>query len=342
MKRVLAVLAMSVAFAGSLPAQTKIEQVVARVNSDIILKSEVDRELELRRLRMVEQGLDATQIAAAMPEQERTVVRDLIDKALLLQVAKEAGLNADLDVLKTMEQLRTERGFATMEDLEKAIIKDYGDLEEFKNDIRTEYLTRQVIEHEVYGRIVVTNEEMRKYYDEHQKEFDKPAGVRLAEITVLVDRRLPDQVATQRKKIEEALAAIKKGDDFAEVAQKYSEVSSADKGGDVGFIAGDLKEQTNEQVANALEGVEKGQTTGIVEFDDALIIFKVTDKHNGGILSFELAQSAIWNALMSQVAPDKVREFLTRLRDDGFVDVKEGFVDVGAKAKAGKTAAATP
>ena len=342
MKRVLAVLAMSVTFAGSLPAQTKIEQVVARVNSDIILKSEVERELELRRLRMTEQGMDATQIAAAMPEQERTVVRDLIDKALLLQVAKEAGLNADLDVLKTMEQLRTERSFATMEDLEKAIIKDYGDLEEFKNDIRTEYLTRQVIEHEVYGRIIVTNEEMRKYYDEHQKEFDKPAGVRLSEITVLVDRRLPDQVATQRKKIEEALAAIKKGDDFAEVAQKYSEVSSADKGGDVGFIAGDLKEQTNEQVAKALEGIEKGQTTDIVEFDDALIIFKVTDKHNGDILSFELAQSAIWNALMSQVAPDKVREFLTRLRDDGFVEVKEGFVDVGAKAKAGKTAAATP
>ena len=62
---------------------------------------------------------------------------------------------------------------------------------------------------------------MRKYYDEHTSEFDKPAGVRVAEITVLVDRRLPDQVATQRKKIEEALAAVKKGDNFAEIAEKY-------------------------------------------------------------------------------------------------------------------------
>lgn len=341
MKRILTALGLSVVLAGSLPAQTKIEQIVARVNSDIILKSEVDRELELRRLRMAEQGMDAAQIAQAMPEQERTVVRDLIDKALLLQVAKEAGLNADLDVLKTMEQLREERKFATMDDLERAIIKDYGDLEEFKNDIRSEYLTRQVIEHEVYGRIVVTNEEMRKYYDEHQQEFDKPAGIRIAEITVLIDRRLPDQVATQRKKVEDALAAIKKGDDFGEVALKYSEVSSAEKGGDVGFIAGDLKEQTNEQVAKALEGLGKGQTTDIIEFDDALTIFKVTDKHNGGILSFELAQGAIWNELMSRVAPDKVREFLTRLRDEGFVDVKEGFADVGARAKPGKTASAT-
>src|SRR5262245_41521495 len=201
MKRALAALGITIAIANPLWAQKKIEQVVARVNSDIILRSDIDHELEMRRLKMTEQGADQAQIAQAMTEQSRMVVRDLIDKQLLLQVAKEAGLSADLDVLKTMEQLKMERGFATMEDLEKAIIKDYGDLDEFKNDIKTEYLTRQVIEHEVYGRIIITNEEMRKYYDEHQKEFDRPAGVRLSEITVLVDRRLPDQVANQRKKI---------------------------------------------------------------------------------------------------------------------------------------------
>jgi peptidyl-prolyl cis-trans isomerase SurA len=342
MKRILSVMAMTIVLGNPVLAQKKIEQIVARVNSDIILKSDLDRELETRRLRMAEQGADAAQVNQAMAEASRTVVRDLIDKALLMQVAKEAGLNADLDVLKTMEQLRTQKGFATIEDLERAIIKDYGDLDEFKNDIRTEYLTSQVIQHEVYGRIVITSEEMRKYYDDHMQEFDKPAGVRIAEITVLIDKRLPDQVDLQRKKIEEALAALKKGDDFGDVAQKYSEVSSAEKGGDVGFIAGDLKEQTNEQVANALEGLQKNQTSDIVEFNDALTIFKVTDKHTGGILSFELAQNLIWNQLMNKVAPDKVREFLMKLREDGFVEVKEGFQDTGARSKTKKTASTTP
>ena len=89
------------------------------------------------------------------------------------------------------------------------------------------------------------------------KDFDKPAGVRVAEVTVLIDRRLPDQVATQRKKIEEALAAVKKGDNFAEVAEKYSEVATAENGGDVGFIAGDLKDQVNEEVAKALQGLKR-------------------------------------------------------------------------------------
>jgi peptidyl-prolyl cis-trans isomerase SurA len=178
--------------------------------------------------------------------------------------------------------------------------------------------------------MIVTNEEMRKYYEEHKSDFDRPAGIRIAEITVLVDRRLPDQVAVQRKKIEDALAAVKKGDDFGDVAEKYSEVTTAERGGDMGFVSGDLKENLNEDIAKALEGVDKGQVTNIVEFNDAFTFFKVTDKHSGGILSFDLAQREIQYQLLSKAAPDKVRAFLTELRENAFVEVKAGFQDSGA------------
>lgn len=346
MNKILAILLLATVVVCPAVAQkpaTKIEQIAARVNGDIILKSDVDREIELMRYEKSQQpGADPAQIARELQEESKNVLRNLIDKTLLVQVAKEAGLSAELDVQKTMEELRVEKKFATMEELEKAILKDYGDVDEFKNDIRTKFLTQQVIDHEVIGRIIITQEEMRKYYDEHQKEFDKPAGVRVAEITVLIDRRLPDQVATQRKKIEEALAAVKKGDSFADVAEKYSEVSTAEKGGDIGFIGGDLKEQVNEDVAKALEGLGKNQTTDIVEFNDAFTIFKITDKHNGGILSFELAQNFIWSTLMNGLAPDKIREYLAKLREDGFVDVKPGYEDSGASAKSRKSASATP
>ena len=342
MKRTIAILVAAAVMAGPAWAQVKIDQIVARVNADIILKSEIDRELALRRGEMLKEGMDPARVEQTLAEESGQVLGDLIDKVLLVQVAKEAGLSAELDVLKTLEQLREDNKFATMEDLEKAIVKDYGDLEEFKNDIRTKFLTQQVIDHEVYGRIVITNEEMRKYYDEHIKEFDKPAGVRLSEIVVVIDRRLPDQVATQRKKAEEALAALKDGDDFREVAEKYSEVSTGANGGDIGFIAGDVKEQTNEIVAKALENVAKNQITDIVELNDALVIYKVTDKHGGGILPFELAQQYIWPEFMRRVAPEKIREFLVRLREDGFVEVKPGFQDAGARQKPGKTAAANP
>ena len=331
MKKALFSLGLAIVVALPAAAQQKIEQIAARVNGDIILKSEIDRELENMRGEMMQQpGMDPTKLEREMAEQSKLVLRNLIDRTLLLQIAKEANLNADTDVEKTLEDLRVERKFATREELEKAIIKDYGDLDEFKNDIRTKFLTQQVIEHEVYGRMVVTSEEMRKYYDEHQMDFDRPAGIRISEITVLVDRRLPDQVAVQRKKVEDALAAVKKGDNFEEVAEKYSEVVTAERGGDMGFVSGDLKQNLNEDIAKALEGMDKGQVTNIVEFNDAFTFFKVTDKHNGGILSFDLAQREIQYTLLSKAAPDKVRAFLTELREQAFVEVKPGFQDLGA------------
>ena len=331
MKKALFSLGLAIVVALPAAAQQKIEQIAARVNGDIILKSEIDRELENMRGEMMQQpGMDPTKLEREMAEQSKLVLRNLIDRTLLLQIAKEANLNADTDVEKTLEDLRVERKFATREELEKAIIKDYGDLDEFKNDIRTKFLTQQVIEHEVYGRMVVTSEEMRKYYDEHQMDFDRPAGIRISEITVLVDRRLPDQVAVQRKKVEDALAAVKKGDNFEEVAEKYSEVVTAERGGDMGFVSGDLKQNLNEDIAKALEGLDKDQVTNIVEFNDAFTFFKVTDKHNGGILSFDLAQREIQYTLLSKAAPDKVRAFLTELREQAFVEVKPGFQDLGA------------
>lgn len=324
-------------------AQKKIEQIAARVNGDIILKSDIERHLETLRADLADQiqqkKISVEDGQKMFDEDKQNALRDLIDRALLVQVAKEAGLSADADVFKTMEQLRTERNFATMDDLEKAILKDYGDIEEFKNDIRARVLTQKVVEHEVYGRIVITQEEQRKFYDEHKQDFDKPAGVRLSEIVIFVDQRLPDQVATQRKKAEEALAAIKKGDDFAEVAKKFSEYSDAAVGGDMGYIEVEL----DEHIKKAIEKLAKNQTTDIVEAADAFEIFKVTDKHNGGILSFELAERFIYSAIMSDLAPPKVREFLTKMREEGFVDVKEGFKDEGAaKTKAKTTASAKP
>jgi peptidyl-prolyl cis-trans isomerase SurA len=322
-------------------AQKKIEQIVARVNSDIILKSELDRHLENLRSELTEgvaqKRFTAEEAEKIFQEDKQNALRDLIDRRLLMQVAKENDWSAEVDVFKAMEQLRTERGFATMDDLERAIRKDYGDVEDFKEDIRAQILTRKVIERMVYGRIVVTQEEERKFYEAHQKDFDKPAGVRLSEIVILVDRRLPDQVATQRKKAEEALAAVKKGDDFAEVAKKYSEVPDAADGGDMGYVTVEL----SDDISKAIEKLAKNQTTDIVEVTDAFEIFKVTDKHAGGILSFDLAERFVYSRLMEDLAPPKTREYLNQLREEGFIDVKEGFKDEGALKPKTKTAAAT-
>jgi len=317
-------------------AQTKtVDEIVAWVNSDIILKSDYDLRRSQIRTELSEpaprgRGLQGAQLEQAFNEATKTLMRDLIDETLLLQQAKEMGLNADLEVVKTMEQLRQERKLASMDELEKAIVQQGMQVDEFKQNIRTRYLTSQVLQREVYGRVVITMDEMKKYYEGNTKSFDRPAGIRVREISVYTENRGPVEVESQKKKIEEALAAIKKGDNFAEVAAKYSESQTAQEGGDLGFfVKGELAGPL-EEVASKLN---RAQTSDVITLKGAFMILKVEDKHEGGILPFELAQKEISDILFQQAVQPKIREFLTKMRADGFIKVADGYADLGIPAK---------
>ncbi|PYS51068.1 MAG: hypothetical protein DMG13_19625 [Acidobacteria bacterium] len=331
--------------AGTALAQTKtVEEIVARVNGDIILKSELDRAKERLRAELATpaprgQGLQGAQLEQVFAEQSKNALRDLIDQTLLLQRAKEMDLNADLEVVKTMERMRLEYNIPTTEQLEQEITKQLGNLDEFKQEVRTRYLTGQVLGREVYGKVVVTNEELRKYYEENSKNFDRPEGMRVREIVVSTKDRGPEEIESQKKKAEEAVAAIKKGDDFAEVARKYSESQTAQDGGDLGFFAkGELAKPLEDAVTN----LDKGQTTDLLTVPDGFIILKLEDKHNGGVLPFELAQKEITDILFQQHAQPKIREYLSKLRSEGFIEVREGNTDTGTPSKTEKVSEVAP
>ena len=68
------------------------------------------------------------------------------------------------------------------------------------------------------------------------------------------------------------------------------------------------------------------------------MIVKVADKHDGGLLSFELAQNEIANRLYAERQGPKIREYLLKLRNDGFVEVRDGYVDTGAAPKTAQSA----
>jgi parvulin-like peptidyl-prolyl isomerase len=318
---------------GSSFAQTKtIEEIVAWVNSEVILKSEYEeRKVELRsdlaQPAPRGPGLRGAQLEQAYNEQSKLVLQQLIDTALILQQAREMGLTADTEIVRTLDRLRQERKLESFEALEREVIAQGLTMDGLREDIRVSYLTEQVMQREVYPKVVVTTEEARKYYDSHIKEFDRPAGIRVREIVVLTENRGPEQIENQRKKAEEALAAAKKGEDFAELAAKFSESQTAQDGGDLGFFA-------KGELAPALEAItdklDKGQVSDIVPVQGAFMIIKVEDKHSGGLLPFDLAQKEVFNILWQQAVRPKMREYLTKLRSDGFVRVAEGYIDAGA------------
>jgi parvulin-like peptidyl-prolyl isomerase len=322
---------------GTALAQTKtIEEIVAWVNNEVILKSEYEARKATIRAELAApaerkgKGLQGPQLEQAFNEQSKVVLQQLIDEALVLQQARDMGLSANLEITKTMDRLRQEQKLDSLEALEKAIVDAGYNLDDFQQNIRVQFLWDEVMKREVYPRMTITTEEGRKYYDSHVKDFDRPAGVRVREITIVTENRSPEGIEQQRKKAEEALAAVKKGDDFGQVAAKYSESDAAQNGGDLGFYA---KGELNALLEPVAEKLDKGQVSDILTVPGAFMIIKVDDKHNGGILPFELAQREVFDRLWQQAVPGKIREYLTKLRTDGFVRTADGYTDLGAPDK---------
>lgn len=317
-------------------SQKVIDEIVARVGSDIILKSEFESEKTAVRDDLGQQGLQGPQLDQAFQERSKHILRDLVDNSLLVQQAKELGINADLEVIRQEEKMRQDHNrtnpkepLNSIEDLETAIAKQMN-LEDFKQRLRSKYLSSQVLNREVYGRVMVTTEDSKAYYEAHKKDFDKPAGIHIREISVNTDKMTPEVAATQRKKIDDALVALKRGDDFGETAQKYSDSDNAQAGGDLGYFE---KGQLAPELEAVVSKLNKGQYSDVIKTNFGFMIINVEDKHPGGVLPFENVQNEVYNMMFNERALPKVREYLTKLREETFVEVREGYQDTGAPPK---------
>ena len=107
-------------------------------------------------------------------------------------------------------------------------------------------------------------------------------------------------------------------------------VQTAQDGGEFGFFE---KGKLAKELEDVLGKLSKGQVTDVIKVTDGLMIFKIEDKHSGGILSFELAQDEIKNKIYGQRMQPKIRDYLTKLRNDGYVELAPGYVDSGAAPK---------
>jgi parvulin-like peptidyl-prolyl isomerase len=312
------------------------------VNKDIILASELKRAEEDIRSELMEGSntgkLKGPQLQQAMDARSRDLLRDLIDKYLILQEAADLGLDANLEVLKQIEKLRIDNKFETQEAMEAQMIKQGISIDEVKDSIRYRNLKSQVLHHEVTGKIVITTEESRNYYEAHKKDFDRPAFVSIGIIAVATDGLSPAEVEAKNKTMADAQAALKKGDEFGEVAGKFSEDLTSQDGGDLGSFERDSDGNyglASPEMEEIVRKMTKGQISEPMTNpqNHTLVILKVLDKHDGGILSFETAQTEIFNIIMDERAEPKVREYLTRLRAQGYVEVYPGFTDTGASTK---------
>jgi len=315
----------------SFAADKVIEEIVARVNNQIITRSEYLRSKdELRKEAQQQDPVNADKIVA---DRDKDVLRDLIDQQLLLEKGKELGITADTELVKKLDQMRKDMNLDSMEDLEKAAQAQGISFEDFKQNMRNQIITQQVIGREVGSRLNISKEDEEKFYEEHKSELDQPEEIRLSEILVSTEKKPNDTrdesqvLQAAQEKANTLLEQIKKGAKFEEVAKKNSDGPSAAQGGELGYFKrGTLAKELEDKTF----AMKPGDVSDVIRTKQGFIILKVTEHHEAGVPPFNQIQPRIQDAVYMQKLQPALREYLTKLREDAFIDYKPGYVDTGA------------
>jgi len=317
---------------------TVVEEIIARVNSSIISRSDLKRSEEQLA---TEQSKSDPNIPGDSQPQQKDLLRDLIDTQLLSQKADELGISADTDVVKRLDELRKQMHADSMEDLEKAAQAQGVSFEEFKQNMKNSILTQRVIQQEVGAHINVTQQEIQAFYDQHKAELQRPEQVRLSEILISTQPQgttgagqaaLPgttsDEVVAQAKAKADAIyAQLVKGAKFDDLAKQNSGGPTAAQGGDLEYFKrGTLSKQLEDEVF----ALKAGQFTEPVRTNQGWVILKVTEHQSEGIPPLREVEPQIQERLYMTKMQPALREYLTKLRENAFIDIKPGYVDTGA------------
>jgi len=328
-----------------LPADTVVEEIVARVNNEIITRSEYIRSREQLKQEIQQQSpTDADHVFA---EKQRDVLRDLIDQQLLLQKGKDLGITGDTELIKKLDEMRKQMNLGSMEELEKAAEAQGASYEEFKQNMRNQIITQRVIGQEVGSHLALNKDEELRFYNDHKDDMQQPEQVRLSEILIAPKTppattgpdgkpQPPSQAETDaalaaaETKAKELLEQLHKDGKFEDLAKKNSDGPSAKDGGDLNYFKrGVLAKELEDRVF----AMKAGEVTDAIRTKQGFVILKVTEHQEAGIPQFKEVEPRIQDALYMQKLQPALRAYLTRLREEAFVDPKPGYIDSGASAK---------
>ena len=324
------------------PSDTVVEEIVARVNNSIVTRADMRKARE----QLYAEASQQTDRAAAeqdAKEREKDLLRDLIDQQLLLQKAQELGISADTELVKRLDELRKQMHADSMEEMEKAAAAQGISFEDFKQNMKNNILTQRVIGQEVGGHITVTAQEIQQFYDQHKTELDRPEQVRLSEILISTqttpavkndkgETQLPETpsaevVAQAQAKADQIYAQLQKGAKFDDLAKQYSNGPTSAVGGDLEYFKrGTLSKELENQVFS----LKVGEFTQPVRTNQGFVILKVTEHQSGGVPPLKDVETQIQEQVYMVKLQPALRDYLMKLREEAFIDIKPGYIDSGA------------
>lgn len=310
------------------PEVKVVEEIVAKVNGNIITRGELERtrvsiEAELRK-----EGKSGGELAKELKAKEADSLRDQIDQLLLVERGKQLDLKVDPEVTRRVAQIQAQSGIADPDKFHQFVLEQTGmTYEDFRQQMTNSLLSQRVIGQEVGSKINIPKEEIQAYYDAHKTEFVRQEQVFLREILISTGDGSPAAVQLAQKKATDLTNRARKGEKFAELARVNSDAETAKNDGELGaFKRGELIKDIEDVVFKA----NKGAVTDPIRTKNGFEILKVEEHYQAGQASLDDVKDEIMEKLYMPRMQPQLRKYLTSLRQDAFIEIRGGFVDSGA------------
>ena len=281
------------------------DRIVAVVNSDLIMLSDVKRELapEQERLRKQHQGEELAQL---LKMAEYMALTKMIERRLQLQEAKNKGVEvSDQEVKQAIQQMK-----------QQGETIDEADPFNFRN-VRDQLTLLRVVDREIRNNIMVGETEMKRYFKEHQARFALPEEYTLSQI--LIQPRSAFGTAEALEKARIALADLKRGEKFEDVALHYSDGPNASRGGRLGLVRqGELMPA----IERAIAPLVPGGISDIVETTEGFHIVRVDEKTPKQFRPFEEVKFEIQGLVFQQKSEDIFQAWLVNLKNKAYIEIK--------------------
>jgi parvulin-like peptidyl-prolyl isomerase len=307
---------------------TLVEEIVAKVNGDIVTRGDLEKSRQELMAGLQQAGAKGPDLQREFADRSKDVLRDRIDQLLLVQKGKDLNINVDPEVSKYIAELQKPTKIADPEKFQEYVHQQTGvPFEDWKAEMKNSMLTQRVIRQEVGGKMNIKHEEVQKYYDAHKTEFVREERVFLREILVSTENKDAAGIAAAEKKAKDLVARARKGERFPELARDNSDAVTAQNFGELGgFKNGELNSVIEKLVWNQ----PKGFVTDPVRVDAGYEIFKVEEHQKAGQADLTDVENEIMEKLYAPRMQPAVREYLTKLRETAFLEIKPGYVDTGA------------
>ena len=318
-RRIIALVAV-VALSGTLAHAEVVDEIVAKVNDDIITKSDLETE-EQGLLQELYRRHSGSELDAQVAEAKKELLRRLIDKRVLIQRATHL-----FDVTKMqdyyLEMFKDQQNIKSDKELEKLLAGQDMTMADLKKRLVEEFSPQQVVHVEVSERIAVSDKDERAYYDAHTAEFEVPAEATVREIVL----KATDADRAAKRAQAEAVRArlIEPGADFAAIAAEVSDAGTKKAGGLLGTVKkGDLAAPLESEAFS----LPVGAISPVIEADYGFHILTVDARTDATVKPFEDEKAEIEKKIQNDRFTVEYKKYMIKAWSEATIWISPKYQD---------------